>query len=277
MTKQWKSTGPEQELLERMFDEGSIEDWETPAGVQARDPLFKPFSERVFNNHFRTTKAKLGYGGNATGNSFNFFDYVNGILQPMVFSVKRIRNDSYNNIPELGVVGLDNPSRSIASNFNEEPVHPITHNKAPCWTWVYTDHEKKLDFVCVAIPALCGKNSKFTISEDGMKVNIKYDWPEVMLKASELFSKSNGSNGRKLSMSHPKVHSFISHLHDSGFTEKSKLPAEIVINLPKKVQRENNTWSAEKVVVSDTKMIILEFSAFQTALIINDTDTSLDF
>ena len=191
--------------------------------------------------------------------------------------MKRQQIDSYNNVPELGAVGLDNQSRSIAPNFKEEPVHPITHNKAPCWTWVYTDHEKKLDFVCVAIPALCGRNSKFTISEDGMKLNIKYDWPEVMMKANELFGKSNASNGRKLPMSHPKVHSFISHLHDCGVTENSKLPADIVINFPKKVQRENNTWSAEKVIVADTKMIILEFSAFQTSLIINDADTSLDF
>lgn len=274
MTKQWKSTGPEQDLLERMFNEGSIEDWETPVIVQAKDPIFKPFSERVFTNHFRTTKSKMGY---SNSNSFDFLDYVNGILQPIIFSVKRMPIDFDHNIPELGGVGLDNQSRSIASNFNEEPLHPITYNQPPCWTWVYTDHEKKLDFVCVAIPALCGKNSKFTISEDGMKITITYDWPEVMMKANELFSKSTANNGRKLSMSHPKVHSFISHLHDSGVTENSKLSAEIAINFPKKVQRENSTWSAEKVVVSDTKMIILEFSAYQKSLIINDTDTSLDF
>lgn len=75
MPKQWKSNGPEQELLERMFEDGSIEDWETPAHVQGTNPLFKPFTERVFANHFRDTKLKMGYG--ATDNSFDFFGYVN--------------------------------------------------------------------------------------------------------------------------------------------------------------------------------------------------------
>lgn len=123
---------------------------------------------------------------------------------------------------------------------------------------------------------MCGKNSKFTISEDGLQITITYDWPEVMLKANVLFSKSN-ANGRKLTMSHPKVHSFISHLHESGVTENSTLPGEMTIKFPKKVQRERDSWSMEKVVVSETKMIILEFLAFQTSLIINDADTSLDF
>lgn len=142
---------------------------------------------------------------------------------------------------------------------------------------MFTDHEKKKDFVCVAIPALCGKNSKFTISEDGMQIVITYDWPDVMVKANELFSQSKCGRGRTITTSHPKVHSFISHLHDSGVTENSNIPAEIVIKFPKKVQRERDSWSMEKVVVAGTKMIILEFSAFQSSLIINDADTSLDF
>ncbi|KAJ6639387.1 DNA-binding protein Ets97D, partial [Pseudolycoriella hygida] len=56
----WKKDGPEQELLERMFDEGSIEDWETSDVVQSKVPQFKLFSERVFAKHFRETKRKLG-------------------------------------------------------------------------------------------------------------------------------------------------------------------------------------------------------------------------
>ena len=84
MPKQWKSNGPEQELLEKMFEDDSIEDWETPATVQARYPIFKPFSERVFANHFRNTKLKRRYGDNVTGKSFNFLDYVTRILQPII-------------------------------------------------------------------------------------------------------------------------------------------------------------------------------------------------
>lgn len=158
-----------------------------------------------------------------------------------------------------------------------ETARTITHDNSPCWTWVYTDHGKQKDFVCVAIPAVCGKNAKFSIAENGMEIMVTYDWPEVLFRSDELFSKSKTSDGKKLPMSHQKVHSFVSHLNDSGVTQKSSLKSTITINLPERVQRENDSWTMEKVVVSDTKIIILEFSAFQKSLIIEDADTSLDF
>lgn len=135
----------------------------------------------------------------------------------------------------------------------------------------------KKDFVCVAIPAVCGRKATFVISEDGTQIKITYEWPPVMFKANKLFEKSFANNGRKLVLSHPKVHAFVSHLLESGVTENSTLYAERNIELPRKIQRENDSWSMEKVVVDDTKMILLEFSAFQKNLIINDADTSLDF
>lgn len=104
-----------------------------------------------------------------------------------------------------------------------------------------------------------------------------HEWPEVMFKANELFSKSTVDKVNKITLPHPKIYSFMSHLNKSGVTEKSTLHSNITINLPQKVQRENGSWSMEKVLVSDTKMILLEFSAYQKTLIINDADTSLDF
>ncbi|KAJ6647812.1 hypothetical protein Bhyg_03035 [Pseudolycoriella hygida] len=192
IVKQWKSDGPEQQLLEKMFDDGSIQDWETPSSVQASHPMFKPFSERVFANHFRATKSKMGYDYNAT---------------------PRCVNEEHSSIPELGRATPKTQSRSTDSNLNEKVPHAITHNNVPCWTWVYTEHDLKKDFVCVAIPALCRTNAKFSISEDGGQITIKYVWPQVMLKPSELFSKYV-SNGKAIAKSHPKVHSFISHLND---------------------------------------------------------------
>lgn len=129
----------------------------------------------------------------------------------------------------------------------------------------------------MAIPAVCGKKAKFTIADDGNQIKIKYEWPDVMFKAKKMFEKSTADNGRKLSLSHPKVHAFVSHLLDSGVTENSTLHGDITVDLPRQIQRENDSWSMEKVVIDDTKMIILEFSAYQKSLIINDADTSLDF
>lgn len=109
-----------------------------------------------------------------------------------------------------------------------------------------------------------------------MQLTINYEWPVVKMKASDLFSKTN-ANGRKITTSNPKVHSFISHLHNSGVTEKSMICSEVIVTLPQKIQSEEDSWNMEKVIVSDTKMIILEFSAFQKSLLINDADISLDF
>lgn len=66
MSKQWKESppGPEQLALESMFENDSIEEYDTPGTVQRRTPMFQPFSERVFSTHFRKTKAKLGGYGN---------------------------------------------------------------------------------------------------------------------------------------------------------------------------------------------------------------------
>lgn len=130
-----------------------------------------------------------------------------------------------------------------------EPDQNIAHVNPPCWTWVYTDHEKKKDFVCVAIPGMVGKNATVVISEDGTQLKIKYEWPSVMFKPNVLFDKSV-SNGRKLSLNHPKVHAFASHLLNSGVTENSTLRSERNIVLPRKIQQEMDSWTTEKVIVA---------------------------
>lgn len=74
MSTQWKENPPgeAQLLLNEMFDDGAIENHETAASVQARAPLFKKFSDRVFAVHFNKTRAKLGYGGNLNKNGLKY-------------------------------------------------------------------------------------------------------------------------------------------------------------------------------------------------------------
>lgn len=78
--------------------------------------------------------------------------------------------------------------------------------------------------MCVEIPALCGQNAKFAISDDGMYINIKYECPEVMFKADSLFRKSLASNGCKLAMSARLLVTIPQHsLNDSkgfGYSKK---------------------------------------------------------
>lgn len=63
--KIWKERppGPEQILLEEMFENGSITAAATAESVRQSSNLFKMFSPKVFAVHFRKTKAKLGEFG----------------------------------------------------------------------------------------------------------------------------------------------------------------------------------------------------------------------
>lgn len=112
-----------------------------------------------------------------------------------------------------------------------------------------------------------------TLSEDGTKVVINYKWPNATFKADEFFSASIAAG--RMSITDPKVHAFVSSLFDSGITTNSEPYGKIIINLPCPVKRETGSWVAEKVVVGDAKMLLLQFTAYQKSLFIDDIDTTI--
>lgn len=61
-TKVWKEKppGPEQLLLNEMFEDGSISANSTPESARKSNKLFENFTPRVFAAHFRKTKARYG-------------------------------------------------------------------------------------------------------------------------------------------------------------------------------------------------------------------------
>jgi hypothetical protein len=65
----WREDGPEQKQLERMFQNKNIDASAAPNKVRHLDPIFMAFPAKVFAAHFRKTKAKFGYYGNA----YNYF------------------------------------------------------------------------------------------------------------------------------------------------------------------------------------------------------------
>lgn len=65
VNKIWKlkPPGPEQLLLDEMFENESITAGATPESVRQSSELFKQFTPRVFAAHYRKAKARLGdYG-----------------------------------------------------------------------------------------------------------------------------------------------------------------------------------------------------------------------
>lgn len=61
--KTWKESGPEQRELEKLFEKKIIDESDSPNEIRLKNPMFRGFSQRVFNAHFRKTKAKLGFCG----------------------------------------------------------------------------------------------------------------------------------------------------------------------------------------------------------------------
>lgn len=179
-------------------------------------------------------------------------------------------------IPELG----EEPFRQREDSPVFEPQYPssIEFLNPPYWVWKYFDHEKDLEYVCIAVVALSGiRNVDFEISEDGMTVNIWYTWPTAIYRFGELFRKSKGDNGTPLGMNHPKVHAFVAHCLDNGVSRNSMPKGQIVVNLPEKVQRFPSTYKIEAVDIDGTNIVQVRFTAQPKAVVIETADRSIVF
>ncbi|KAJ6642719.1 Chitin biosynthesis protein CHS5 [Pseudolycoriella hygida] len=245
MVKQWKDSPPgvEQLTLESMFNDGEVEEHESAAQVQSRVPMFQMFSERVFVARFNKLRAKHGFAAKPTG---------------------RIAMDV---IPELGgsrPASSDSSAESRKRALPSVEANDIQFNNAPYVVWVYTDHTRHCDMVCVAVPIISGaRDVDFHLSQDNITLNVTYVWPYALLSPAELFRKKLTPGVGGWTMSHPKIHAFLTRLDEMQLSIKSQPPASIVIKLPMKVQRETNTYSFGGVKTSDGSVVMLEFQAFQ--------------
>ncbi|KAJ6643365.1 hypothetical protein Bhyg_08325 [Pseudolycoriella hygida] len=77
--------------------------------------------------------------------------------------------------------------------------------KSPYKTWTYTDHQLKLDFVCVSINVFTAcKKMTFDITEDRLQVVAKFVWATAMHDPAKMFHDSIAK--RRLSADHPMIH-----------------------------------------------------------------------
>lgn len=152
----------------------------------------------------------------------------------------------------------------------------VSFVNAPCSTWMYTDFERKVDFVCVAVPIIAGSEDiDFTLSSDGTQLEIAYTWPHAIYDATIFYEEE--IRKRKLTITHPKVHSFCTEMVKNGYSKKSKPEGRIVIKLPCKVMRQASSWTKEAKRIGDAQVAFLEFTAFQKEIFIEEADTSLQF
>lgn len=188
-------------------------------------------------------------------------------------------NAEENEVDDEEIVELGNKENTPqAKPSTSYKVDSAIDFNTPFITWVYTDHNQKCEFVCVAIPVLAGSTDiNFTLSEDGTSVTVFYIWPSPLFKPMDLFGDKIKDVNDPMSLDSPKLYALKSHLLECGLTEKSRPQGKMVIKLPIKVQRESGTWSKCGIVHQESKVILLEFKAFQKAPVINDEDTSINF
>lgn len=132
-----------------MFTANEIDPREQPDSVRKRNEIFKGFTAAVFATHYRRTKAKLGLSGIRLNDI-----YFDSVCKSLGFSARLSRNDDEDAIIDLGTYVRDrsrSPPLSQQFPSNQEPSAEKSgqkkmaaqHTNPPCWTWVYTDHEKK--------------------------------------------------------------------------------------------------------------------------------------
>lgn len=176
-------------------------------------------------------------------------------------------------IGELGTNGAPPTAKRSRSNSNKSEVEIIN---PPYTTWVYTDHELKNDFVCVALTIFAGsKSMTFDVSEDGWKVIVKYAWPSPMHNPTQMFQQS--IRNRTLSLHHPMIHALTSHLLENGITENSKPEGQWVIPLPLQVRREVTSYTMTKIAFESTNIMMLKFTAYQNDVIIENANRTMTF
>ncbi|KAG4075390.1 hypothetical protein HA402_007967 [Bradysia odoriphaga] len=248
--KMWKVNppGPEQKELNRMFQQGLISISDTPAKVRSRYPMFNSFAPKTFALHFRTTKAR--YGLNAVATTSNV-------------------------IPELAGIEEDSeprPSSVCLSDTQLEARH------YPHMVWTFKDHSEQKDIVCVAVPIVAGsRDIKFVISDDGNQVTIDYVWPASLLDPTELFYDVNDEEGDAISMSHAMVYSYKVKMDELDMSEKSRPGATFVVNLPLRVQRELGTFKKHSLKCGESRVVMLQMTAYQKKRVMIDADTSFKF
>lgn len=176
-------------------------------------------------------------------------------------------------IPELGS-NFSTPSmkRSCPVTFEV----PVEIFNPPYNTWQYTDHDEETDFVCVAINIFTGSNSiSFDISEDGLKIIVRFAWPTAMYKAAEMFAEQlkDGSVAKH----HPMIHAMSSTMLASGVTDNSKPEGQWIVPLPCKVRREVLSYKMSKIQSGTTKIMFLRFTAYQNDAIIEQANRTMKF
>lgn len=133
--------------------------------------------------------------------------------------------------------------------------------------WKYTDHKLKNEYVCVSVNNPTGSKSvSFDVSDDGMKLIIRFIWAPAMHDPLKMFNESIAAND--ITIDHSMLHAMASASLNSGITADSNPETQWVIPLLNRVRREVSSYSMTKLTYETTTMVFIKLTAFQNDVFI---------
>ncbi len=147
----------------------------------------------------------------------------------------------------------------------------------PVKVWSARDYKTKCTKVFVALTLFAGvKGIEFKFNEEGTEIAFSFAWPSAFYRPSELFEGLTSKPG-EMSID-LKTYTFAGELLQDGITDLSSPRGEIIVKLPIPVQKDDGSWTKTKIKKDDgTRVYLAEFKGFQDKLIVEQSDTSLNF
>lgn len=240
--------------------------------------------EMIFSSHSVTeflppisTKPELNTDTDWDMVKFKWKPLKNWLQTDLHFKGKPVNSKG---IPELGQINKVTLESSVESRKRpiSAEVNNLNFKNAPYIVWVYFDHEKQNEIVCIAIPIISGaRDVDFVLSDDNITLNIAYVWPSALFSTEELFRKQLDPEDGGWTMDHPKIYSFRTRLHELSLNKSSVPPASISIKLPMKVQRESKAYSCSGLKTKDGNVVMLEFETFEKTHVVADCKPKIKF
>lgn len=146
----------------------------------------------------------------------------------------------------------------------------------PYSMWRCTDHTTKNDYVCVTVNVFTScKSTSFDITEDGLKIIIRFSWSNAMFTPWKMFNEA--IRDKTMSLEHPMLYAMANEFLDSGITDNSNNEGQWIILLPCQVRREVSSYTMAKLTYETTQMVFVKMTVYQNDVIIEQANRTITF
>lgn len=136
------------------------------------------------------------------------------------------------------------------------------HYNYPMLCQLYKDPENQFNKVVMAVTIPSGAQKvRVELSNDGLTVFVKYNWPKTMFNFDDMFKKQ--LDNQEMNILHPKILCLKNALESVRTRVDSMPEAFMKVKLPIKVQTASDTWSKRGIKREDgTNVVLAEFKGY---------------